>query len=79
MVHEGLLKNLSTCKPVSIHIQVYKLTLYIYIYIICIYIYIYIFECLFLQYFKKSSKKDVVFSYFTLLIYNLYRIKCKMV
>ena len=77
MVHEGLLKNLSTCKPVSIHIQVYKLTLYIYIYYM--YIYIYIFECLFLQYFKKSSKKDVVFSYFTLLIYNLYRIKCKMV
>ena len=77
MVHEGLHKNLSTCKPVSIHIQVYKFTLYIYI--LYVYIYIYIFECLFLQYFKKSSKKDVVFSYFTLLIYNLYRIKCKMV
>ena len=52
MVHEGLLKNLSTCKPVSIHIQVYKLTLYIYIYIICIYIYIYL-----NAYFYSISKK----------------------
>ena len=54
MVHEGLLKSLSTCKPVSIHIQVYKLTLYIYIYIYYMYIYIYIYLN---AYFYSISKK----------------------
>ena len=56
MVHEGLHKNLSTCKPVSIHIQVYKFTLYIYILYVYIYIYIYIYLN---AYFYSISKKDL--------------------